>query len=450
MLGNRIDNSYYWYNDEYMYFSFNGIHSSAYHLFIQNTKELTIENTIGASSEYSNAILQEGTYFLGTSRKQKTFKRKCAAEGLTKDKYREMMSWLTVGTTGELIFDTDIYWGWTVVLDTVGDASYFTNNNNNTITVEFEITFKTIGTYLAHSVYPATWISDSEDAYVDVVGTNQYLIPPVVAIKTEERDLYELNRTTQFLLKIQNICNKKQDFNFNLYTDEALKGDINFNVKKELINYASAILKVEYSNQYGINNIEFDSARSLINVNNTIAEDNIYCKQTIQQNGMMQLSSNLPIELYTTNINRFEPDAIVITLDEDSAKLLKSSNYDYICLCKKINNITQYGNTPFVDDENNQNNYIADHNSYIGYFNENTNFNQKNIGKVNVSKDYSRIKLTFINGTNRPSQDELSSYRVYCGYTQNIVITVTDQRKSTEIEFPEISFTTKLISYNNI
>ena len=56
MLGNKPD-LYYWYNDEYMYFTFKGLHSSRYRLFMQNSKELTIENSVGATSEYSNAML---------------------------------------------------------------------------------------------------------------------------------------------------------------------------------------------------------------------------------------------------------------------------------------------------------------------------------------------------------------------------------------------------------
>ena len=136
MLENRLEKNYYWYNDNCMYFTFKGVRSSDYHLFIQNNKELTIENTVGASSEYINATLQEGTYYMGTSRKQKTFKRKCAAEGLTLQQYKEMMTWLSVGTTGELVFDNNPYWGWTVVLDMVGDATFVGNNNN--LIVEFE------------------------------------------------------------------------------------------------------------------------------------------------------------------------------------------------------------------------------------------------------------------------------------------------------------------------
>ena len=81
----------YWYEDEFMYFTFAGVTSSKYNLFIENDKNMSIVNTIGASSTFSNAYKQEGTYYLGTSRTQKTFKRKCASRGLTLDQYRDMM-----------------------------------------------------------------------------------------------------------------------------------------------------------------------------------------------------------------------------------------------------------------------------------------------------------------------------------------------------------------------
>ena len=56
-----INNSYY-YEDKYMFFTFDGVHSSKYNLFIVNKNDLKIENSIGESSEYVSAMFQEGAY----------------------------------------------------------------------------------------------------------------------------------------------------------------------------------------------------------------------------------------------------------------------------------------------------------------------------------------------------------------------------------------------------
>ena len=210
MLGNKQCGYYYWKNDEFMYFTFNGIHSSQYHLFIENTKGLTLENSVGESTEFSNAMLQEGTYLLGTSRKQKTFKRKCAFEGLTLQEYKRMMKWLTAGTTGELVFDSNPYWGWSVVLDNVGDATFF--GNDNFLVAEFDLTFKTIGTYLAHSVYSGVWDSLDEDNIINSALTNHYGIPTILALDYRDHDLKE----HIIELRLQNISNMNQKFYFSL------------------------------------------------------------------------------------------------------------------------------------------------------------------------------------------------------------------------------------------
>lgn len=182
-----INNSYY-YEDKYMFFTFDGVHSSKYNLFIVNKNDLKIENGIGESSEYVSAMFQEGAYYTGTKKVQKTFKRKCAAEGLTLSQYKEMMRWLAQGKRGFLSFDSNPWWGWTVVLDTVSDATIMERGDK--LVVEFDVTWKTIGTFLARNMYEAYYNSDNEFAatdsnsicnniYNDTMQSNEYGIPVI-------------------------------------------------------------------------------------------------------------------------------------------------------------------------------------------------------------------------------------------------------------------------------
>ena len=441
MSKNNIKKTPYWYNDEYMYFSFGGQHSSKYHLFMQNNKQLTIENSVGASSEYSNAMLQEGTYYLGTSRKQKTFKRKCAADGLTLEDYRRMMDWLTVGSTGELVFDSDRYWGWTVVLDNVGDAAFWGNNNN--LTVEFELTFKTIGTYLAHCVYPATWSNNDDEAYANVAGTNQYFIPPII-VKDEGT-----GSNHQYRLRIQDICNKKQDIIFTACTniDQVAKyfsGDIKFEVSYNGSVYNTAILKIP-SNINGVTKFEFDSKKFVININNSIAEDYEYCSNTKQLNGILNLSSSFPVELYTTSIKKVG-ETIQIELDEQSAACFQSGNYDYICVCDKTGPYTEFGITPYNDTDIDKNNYKADWLSYIGFV-DNQYEKSDHIGKYNRTNNV--VCLTFADTDSLPTEDIINQYKVYCGYSKDIIITLTETRTDGK-DSGEISYSATVTSYNNL
>ena len=185
----------YYYEDCHFYFWFNGRHSSEFKLFMQAKNDLKIENTTSPSTEYNNAMFQEGSYFLGTSRKQKTFKRKLAAEGLTQAQYKEMMLWLKEGTTGFLAFDTNPYWGWTVVLETVSDANVFYAHND--MIVEFDVTGKTVGSWLATNKYDATVVDDAtlvegtntNTQQKEIVADNEWGIPSAMVYYTVDNDL---------------------------------------------------------------------------------------------------------------------------------------------------------------------------------------------------------------------------------------------------------------------
>ena len=438
----RSNEHYYWYNDDYMYFSFKGEHSSKYHLFIQNSKKLTLENTVGAASEYSNAILQEGTYYLGTSRKQKTFKRKCAAEALTKDEYRSMMKWLSVGTTGELVFDSDKYWGWTVVLDTVGDATFV--DRGGKLTVEFEVTFKTIGTYLAHNVYPATWMTGSDTPCLDVAGTNQYGIPTVVIPSV--REFTDSNGLTGlcFEVYIQNISNNTQNFILEIVPKNDLTKSLYFK-----INYnETEDNEIEYiyaSCSAGkLHNITYNSQQSVLYLNNDLAENYTECETTRQINGLLKLPSNTPVELFTTNItsNKNGSETVMtITLDDESANLFKSGKdyYNYICVSKEIRRPSQYSTDPFgVDD------YVNSYNTYLA-------FKEGFVPVTNYTKSTGAKYYTFegncITLYNVASELNDNTYHVYCGYSHKMQVFL---QESTLTSYEDLEINATTTSYNNL
>ena len=444
MLGSKLERGYYWYNDEYMYFSFNGDHSSKYHLFIQNNKELTIENSVGAASEYSNAIMQEGTYYLGTSRKQKVFKRKCAAELNNMQDYRRMMKWLTVGTVGELVFDSDRYWGWTVVLDSVGDASFV--KNNNLLCVDFEITFKTVGTYLAHSIYPATWISHkmvddgqqiayvtNNDAYLDVIGTNQYNIPTIFATQKLIDNGDENGIEIEFY--VLDLGNEKQNITLLLdASNNPVKGACELKIEHDGQEYLYASF-ADPDNNALFSSFEYDSAKSTLYVNDRIAEDSQYCQLTRQNNGILKLNSSEPIELYTTNISiNTAKNKISIDLDNDSLNELQSNSFDYVCLSNGITNYTLYSESDFHE----RGDYYGDSTSYLGILGGAVLSNH--IGNYTVSNN-----TVTINITKDSTISVNNNYKVYCGYFKKIKLTLINNEITSEI--PHIAIAT---SYNNL
>lgn len=442
MLGSKLETEYYWYNDEYMYFSFNGQHSSKYHLFIQNTKDLTIENTVGAASEYSNAMMQEGTYYLGTSRKQKNFKRKCAAELNNIRDYKRMMKWLTVGTIGELVFDSDRYWGWTVVLDTVGDATFATRDG--LIFVEFDITFKTIGTYLAHNIYPATWDSTNNQTYIDVIGSNKYNIPTVLAKQKTEG-------TTRIIdLFIQDLGNTKQDFTLSIApTRGGITTNINLSIDKiEIVKTGETtetiitnfLLADFVKKSMPIYSLNYTSENGVLYINQNIAEEHDGCQKTVQPNGLLQFNTNEPMELYTTSI-QYNDKTIIINLDEDSWYEFIGNNYSYVTVSKQNQEHTLYSVDEFgASDEYT---YTADKDSYTGLVNTLYDAGiSANVGKYEINTNNKQIILTFANALDI---DINNTYVVHCGKTNHIRATLKNISQSLSL-----SFALEGRSYNNL
>lgn len=435
----RSKKHYYWYNDEYMYFYFNGQHSSKYNLFIQNSKALTIENTVGAASEYSNAIMQEGTYYLGTSRKQKTFKRKCAAEGLTLDEYKRMMQWLTVGTTGELSFDSDKYWGWTVVLDTIGDATV--SGNNDFLIVEFELTFKTIGTYLAHNIYPATWLSVDELAFENVIGTNQYGIPTAIVVQTNPK---EGETITTLDCYIQNISNAIQEFQlefqlkFNKRDDDDLRiKECEFDIKRQEndITYLSAKF-VNIANP----NFEYNSSMSALYAGGTIAEENTACIYTTQNNGMIKLKSQAPVELYTKSSGVvFSGNAVTLHLDDESFNDFVMGDYHYVCVSARGDNSTLYGTSSYAIEDGES--YTSDMHSIFATYNKDLSLN----GIASVCTIDSEKKTIMIRLAREVDKKffTTTNCRIYCGYMHHIQACI-----EADAEITRHSMT--VVSYNNL
>lgn len=487
MLGNKPGSCYYWYNDDYMNFTFKGIHSSIYNLFIQNSKELTIENTVGASSEYVNALLQEGTYYLGTSRKQKTFKRKCAAEGLTLEQYKGMMQWLTVGTTGELVFDSNKFWGWTVVLDTVGDATFV--GNNEFLIVEFELTFKTIGTYLAHSIYPGTWISDSNEPVADAAISNEYNIP--VVISSEEYAYDDNIKAIDFY--IQNICNQYQNFNLLLTAVEnGWNGSYKIGVNE--INSAITIKSTkEQSNVYLLEECEYDdsmtnylqaefsatdtdlsfveadfsSGLTILNVNNMLAEENAHCVKTIQPNGIMRLKSKCPehlnCQIHFINGSLNYKDFNIVLSEEEWNKFI-TYRYNYIVISKNIPLRHLYNVGGYTIDSIGPE-YIADYKTLIILPPNNSNNGFDNITNlIDKNKNCAYIKSCQQDGTNyiitcstkssnlnwASNDDDFNNCKMYCGYNHHIRLIIESNTGDNNAYSVQKKYVIQIQSYNNL
>lgn len=339
----------YLHNDEYMYFSFDGVHSSKYNLFIQNNNDLTIENSVGESSGYVSALFQEGSYYTGTKKSQKTFKRKCAAGGLTLSQYKEMMLWLSTGHQGFLVFDYNPWWGWTVVLDSVGDATVMERGGK--LLVEFDITFKTIGSYFARNRY-AAYYTEHENGSTsstcnglpnETMMCNEFGIPVVFM---EDAG----NNVCNYF--IQSVNNEHQHLDYD-YQLDATNGSSELTITHNNINYITT--KTKKLNQRNrtttINNnpdIQYLGESNLILCDNELIEFRDDLLETNSQPyGVLQLPALTPKQV------ELEIDMTLHTIkfknEDEFYTFINNRDYNYICLTRSI--CGEIPNTYWGEDE---------------------------------------------------------------------------------------------------
>ena len=351
-----LKNNLYCYDDCWTYFWFANVYSKDYNLFITNKNDLTIENTVGASTSFESAAFQDGNYYTGTKKTQKTFKRKCAAEGLTLSRYKEMMTWLEHGTRGMLFFEYDPWWGWLVVLDTVGDAK-INPASDGTLIVEFDLTFKTIGTYLAKNRYDAYYDPDNEYPIELAASTNQYHIP-TITIEEEivEKDIEENLSEYKLDVYIQGINNYKQEITINQSLAQIKTTNIIVDYNDtEYLNVKIQVPTTETNLDALIN---YDSKLNFLFWNNNLIEGSGYYKQSNQEFGILDIKSVSPIKIIPSDVNDNDNETEVtigITPEQYNEIMTKLGDKQlFVCNSqpRKLTNKFSYGNEYYYGDIN--------------------------------------------------------------------------------------------------
>lgn len=180
----------YYYNDEYMYFTFKEIHSSEYNVFIQNDLEdLKMYINSGISIDYASPKYKNDTYLLGVTHSQREIPLKIAAQGLTRQEIVQVLYWLKPGTVGVLGFDFAPDWVYDVIIDSLTDPNIYSNGNDK-FTFSAEVKFKTIGKYLARNKIDAYAECNKENGYefdLNPACNNNFIIP-IIATNTSNID----------------------------------------------------------------------------------------------------------------------------------------------------------------------------------------------------------------------------------------------------------------------
>ena len=324
------DNRQYYYEDCYMYFTFAGVYSKQYNLFITNSKGFTKVNSVGGSVKTETPDYQNRNYYLGTTKSKKTIKIDVATEGLSYDKYKEMMSWLEEGRTGFLYFDSDADWGWDVVISKMGDATQnFTQHGG---VYEFNIQFDTIGSYCARSPWdniiditsPFTAAANDRTA-AEMSISNKAGVPEVVyaADSGGFKEIY-----------LPSISNRDG------YLDYSFEPGSNINLEiQKLTNKTNNeyTTYVKYAGTYNLSNprLKYLGASNYVVVNDSSIienDENFVLTESNQNNGLLVLDGYTYFSRDYYTIDSPLSQELRLTLRQDDIDRIQYWNNLYICI----------------------------------------------------------------------------------------------------------------------
>lgn len=195
MLENKL-----YYEDEYMYFSFNGKYSKDYNLMIQNGtddfKIITNENT---NIDYVSPKYQNGRYVMGVTHSHRNIPHKLVAYGLTRSEIDDMGLWLKTGTLGALIYDHAPDWKYNVVVSKLSDFNLYPIDTSHFV-VSFDIAFDTIeGTYAENVQDANLFLVEGEftnlNTHTNIYGINNNIFFPTLACyKRQDSSTRNINK----------------------------------------------------------------------------------------------------------------------------------------------------------------------------------------------------------------------------------------------------------------
>lgn len=336
----------YFYFDDYMYFSFNNIHSSKYNLVIQNDiEDLKLNTDTGAKLDFSSAKYQEGQYYLGVTRPQKSIPLKVVGKELTRAQTIEIAQWLRIGTTGALIFDFAEDWAYDVVVSSLLDFNLY-EQEPDTYIVSFEVKFATINSVYARNRYDAAvsssavnptqnegtetaTVSETETQTDTVYSYNNNLVLPACAlIRTDAK---------QYTLRIFHLGNHHAEIEVDLtYPKPVTAEDVSIKIEKqELFSSSASSLSFEVNLNTGADSsiIRYSSASNLFFINNNLPQ---------QEHQMGRLSLPPKCVYNVTPIDLKAPGPITVITQDNKSSLLNTSYNTFVCKVGKYDYDTEY------------------------------------------------------------------------------------------------------------
>ena len=137
--------------EKFLYFTFDGVHSSTYNCFYTNYGEDLVFPMIPQFSDStSSPLFQQHTYYLGTTIQDKVFQLNCVCQEITKSQFLAVQNWLDIERIGELHFDFLNFEHFNVKISNISDVKLYPLTSS-LYHYSFTLTFTTISDYAALS-----------------------------------------------------------------------------------------------------------------------------------------------------------------------------------------------------------------------------------------------------------------------------------------------------------
>lgn len=135
---------------KFLTFTFDGINSSKYNVYVVNEGDsIILPSSPSFTDQVAAPSYQNTIYYLGTNISSKTFTIKCVAKDITMNQYQEMMRWLNIEKVGKLVLDNAPYFYSTVKISSFSETSLLGSwdEKKDTYHATFSLQFTTIGDY---------------------------------------------------------------------------------------------------------------------------------------------------------------------------------------------------------------------------------------------------------------------------------------------------------------
>lgn len=138
---------------EYLHFNFNGVSSAKYNLIVQNKGEdLSYASQPSFENQIVSPLYQGTNYLAGVNIKERNFTFNCWADSLTQRQVVELISWLSINSTGRLLLDYNTSFFYNMKISSISDFKHMAINSDGTVNYEFTISFVSIQDFASQSI----------------------------------------------------------------------------------------------------------------------------------------------------------------------------------------------------------------------------------------------------------------------------------------------------------